>query len=325
MADEAPVWVLLGHRTGDNNQLIRLASELGIPFRTIFLNYNILRPLPVGLLGSSLASLERRSRAQIRPPWPKIVLGIGNRSVPAALAIQRLSGGMSKLVRLGNPRRSPANFDLVITTPQYDVPDAPNVLRLPVGNSTAPITEAGPEEATWLSRLERPHRLLLIGGNTFMWSMSAERIAQAAIVLRNKKGGSVIAVSSRRTSGAVRNAVTRALVGSPHALVWGRFPKYSALLRDADEIAVTADSVAMVSDAISTGKPVGLIEPVMTPVGRFLYSLTAIGRSVPVRDVRRFWRSVQSRGLAGTVEHPRGGALEGDPLAAATSAIRALL
>ena len=127
-----PVWVLLGGRTGDNNQLLRLASELGLPFRTLDLRYNALHILPTRLLGASLASLEPHARELIAPPWPQLVLGIGHRSVPVALAIGALSGGTSKLVRLGNPRLDPRRFDLIITTPQYRVPAAVNVLRLPL-------------------------------------------------------------------------------------------------------------------------------------------------------------------------------------------------
>ena len=89
--NEAPVWVLLGQRTGDNNQLLRLASELGLPFRTIELAYNPLHVVPPRLLGAGLASLTEKSRRLIRPPWPKLVLASGYRSVPAALSIRAMS------------------------------------------------------------------------------------------------------------------------------------------------------------------------------------------------------------------------------------------
>lgn len=317
--------MLLGHRTGDNQQLLRLADEIGLPFKPMRLDYNKLRAVPAKVLGSSLASLDRESRSRIQPPWPKLVLGIGNRSVPAALAIRQLSGGRSKLVRLGNPRRHPSNFDLVITTAQYHVPDAPNVLRLAAGIGTAARLDPTREERAWLAKLPRPHRLLLIGGNTFMWSLTAKAIASAAKRLRENEGGSVIAVGSARSDGEVRRAVADALRGSEHALVWGGFPRYAALLHDADEIFVSADSVAMVSDAISTGKPVGIIEPEMSRIGRLLYSLDRIGAAVPVRDVRRFWQSVRFAGLVGTVEEPRAGKLGDESLQAALSAIRKLL
>jgi len=325
MGDSAPIWVLLGQRTGDNNQLLRLASEIGPPFRRVELRYNALRLLPPALIGPSLASLDEDSRAQIRPPWPELVLGIGHRSVPAALAIREKSGGKAKLVRLGNPRLHPRNFDLVITTSQYRVPQAPNVLLLPVGIATAPPLVPDPEEQRWLARLPRPHRLLLIGGDTFMWSLDPRRVARAAAAISQKSGGSVIAASSPRSDPRVLMAVADALRGSEHALVWGRFPRYPVLLAGADEIYVTADSVAMASDAVATGKPVGLVDPAMTFAGRVFYGLSALGMPVPVRDIRRFRASLAEQGLAGTVERPVEGRPPEEPLAVATAAVRRLL
>lgn len=324
---EAPrVWVLLGERTGDNNQLLRLAGELGQPFRTVQLRYNRLRLVPPRLLGATLRSLDSQSRADIRPPWPDLVLGIGYRSVPVALAIRKMSGGKAKLVRLGNPRLDPGRFDLVITTPQYRVPDAPNVVRLPVGISTAPHIEPTREEAEWLGKLPRPHRLLLIGGDTFMWTLSPNSLGKAASGLRGKSdGGSVLAVSSARSGKLVQDSVAQALAGSEHGLVWGGFPRYPVLLHDADEIYVTADSVAMISDAVATGKPLGLVIPDNSAWGRLFYSLAKAGLPVPIRDVRRFWTSVQAQRLAGTVAHPLAGRLEADPLAIAVSAVGELV
>ncbi len=322
---EAPVWVLLGERTGDNNQLLRLAGELGLPFRPIELRYNALRLIGPRRLGATLASLESKSRAQIKPPWPRLVLGIGNRSVPAALAIRRLSEGKAKLVRLGNPRLNPARFDLVITTPQYPVPDAPTVIRLPFGLSTAPALEATPAEAEWLDALPRPHRLFLVGGDTFMWTVTPDIVAQAASALRAKPGGSVIAVTSARSGPELCDSVRSALDAHPHGLLAEGFPRYPVLLHDADEIAVTADSVAMVSDSIAAQKPVGLVEPRQTAAGRFFYGLERLGFDVPVRDIRRFWQSVRSRHLAGTVANPVVARLRSDPLATAVTAIREVL
>ena len=324
MSDQPGTWVLLGERTGDNNQLLRLAAELGRPFRTVQLRYNRLHLVPPRLLGASLMTLDQDSRREIRPPWPDLVLGIGYRSAPVALAIRRLSGVSTKLVRLGNPRLHPRNFDLVITTPQYDVANAANVVRLPAGISTASRLEPTREESEWLAKLPRPHRLLLIGGDTFMWALRPKTIGSAAARLGTKPG-SVIAVSSGRTSKAQMDSVAKALKGSEHALVWGRFPRYPILLGDADEVHVSADSVAMVSDAVAAGKPLGLVLPEKTAAGRLFYSLAAAEVPVPVRDVQRFWTAMLEQGLAGTLDRPVAGSLAVDPLGMAVAAVRGIL
>jgi mitochondrial fission protein ELM1 len=325
MAGTADLWVFLAKGVGDNNQLLRLADELGLPFRTIQPSYNPLHLIPPSVVGASLASLAPDTRAEIRPPWPKLVLGIGYRSVPAALAIRELSGGQSKLVRLGNPRTDPARFDLVITTAQYPVPSAPNVLQLTVGLSTVPRVEPDDEERSWLAKLPRPHRLLLIGGDQFMWKLTPESVAAAAASIASKRGGSVTAVRSHRSRKEVLDAVGAILAGTKHGLAWDDFPRYPVLLADADEIYVTADSVSMISDAVATHKPIGLILPEKTPVGRLLYGLSGIFGRVPVRNVQSFWTGVQKRRLAGTAAKPIAGKLDTDSLAVAVKAIRKLL
>jgi hypothetical protein len=226
MSADAPVWVLLGGRAGDNNQLLRLAEALELPFHSIELHNNGLHLIPPRLLGATLSALTSESKREILPPWPDLILGIGYRSVPVALAIQKLSGGKTKLVRLGNPRLDPSYFDLVITTSQYPVPDAPNVIRLPVGIPTAAPAEPNGEEVEWLKRLPRPHRLLLIGVDTFMWTLRPEAVARAAVDIANK-GGSLIPVGSPRSSPEVI-AATGPLLDNP--------PRYPVLLADADEI-----------------------------------------------------------------------------------------
>jgi hypothetical protein len=320
MNAEAPVWVLLGSRTGDNNQLLRLAEALRVPFRAIDLRYNILHVVPPRWLGATLLTLADESKAVIGPPWPELVIGIGYRSVPIALAIRKLSGGKTRLVRIGNPRFDPGKFDLVITTPQYEVPRASNVIGLWVGIPTAPVVDPNDDERDWLRRLSRPHRLLLIGGKTFMWSVKPDAIAQAARKIADK-GGSVIPVSSPRSSPQVIAAVETAI--GAHA---DDLPRYPVLLADADEIYVTGDSVSMISDSIATGKPVGIFRPAQTTFGRLFYALAEMtGRAVPVRDIQRFIDLALEQGLAGTVEQPRAAPPQVDPLETAVTLIRKLL
>jgi hypothetical protein len=87
-------------------------------------------------------------------------------------------------------------------------------------------------------------------------------------------------------------------------------PSYGSLLAAADSLFVTADSVAMVSDALATGKPVGLIPVRPTVGGRLTMSLLdrlRPGHRVPPRDLRYFWEALENDGLVGTVDAPRSG------------------
>ncbi len=318
----ADVWVLLGPHRGDNHQVLALAEGLGVPFRPIQMRYRWFAHLPAVLRNVAVDQLQPEARAEIAPPWPSLLIGIGQRSVPVARYIKQASGGRTTVVRLGDPMVSPNHFDLVITTTQYAVRDAENVVRLPVTITNPPIAPDAAEER-WLASFPRPRRLIALGGATSLWQLKPSTIAEAAKTLleaATRDGGSVIAVTSPRTSAQLA-AAARAELGSL-AVVDGEFPRYNALLSAADEIHVTGDSVSMLSEAVTAGKPVGLIPLEPNPIGSIIRSAEAIrGKPFRIRDLTKFWTDLTSRGLVGTVEEPRCGTLTADALEIARTAV----
>ena len=322
----ADVWVLLGPHRGDNHQVLALAEGLGVPFRPIWMRYRWFAHLPAVMRNISISQLQPEARAEIAPPWPSVVIGIGQRSVPVARDIKERSGGRTTIVRLGDPMVSPTYFDLVITTPQYAVRDLENVVRLPVTITNPPILP-DPFEERWLEGFPRPRRLIAVGGATSLWQLSPSTIRAAARTLleaADRDGGSVIAVTSPRTSSRL-SAAARAELGSL-AVLDGEFPRYNALLSAADEIHVTGDSVSMLSEAVKAGKPVGLIPLEPNPIGHLIRIVEAVrGKRFRIRDLTRFWNDLTSRGLVGTVEQPRCGVLHWDALETAVSAVNAAL
>jgi mitochondrial fission protein ELM1 len=321
---EPRTWVLLGPRTGDNNQALALAEALCLPFETRTLSYNPMQALSVWL-GPTSITLDRHGRDKLQPPWPDLVIAIGRRSVPIARWIRKRSGGRTKLVRIGHPRIDPKLFDLVITTRQYPVPPGDNVLLLPLAMSRfATPPEPTAAEAEWLAGLSGRRRLLAIGGATKYWSLSAEHVASAAQRLQQREG-TLVVVTSRRTDPQVTEAV-RALLAPSARLVDSAFPRFPVLLEAADEIFVTGDSVSMLSEAILTGKPVGLV-----PIEQDEKGLRKLGR-VPQeagpdarrRDLRRFWEYLRQQKLIGTVDKPLASKVE-NPIETAARAVRDLL
>lgn len=318
------IWVLLGPRTGDNNQALALAEALGRPFETRTLAYNSLQALSVWLPPTA-ATLDRDSRRHLQAPWPDLVIAIGRRSVPVARWIRKQNKGRTKLVRIGHPRIDPRLFDLVITTRQYPVPPGDNVLLLPLAMSrfsTPP--ELTLDEIEWFAGPPGPHRLLAIGGATKYWSLSAERVAQAVRSLQ-KRQGTLIVATSRRTDPAVTTAVKTALSQSAR-LVEGTFPRFPVLMSEADEIFVTGDSVSMISEAILTGKPVGLLPIEQDEKGRRKLgdAPQEAGPDARRRDLRRFWDYLREEKLIGTVERPIASKVE-NPVETAARAVRGLL
>jgi len=335
MSSASPlIWALLGDRTGDNNQVLALAEELGLPFQRKALSYDSIVGYDLGRirpehLGATLFSLTRRAKAQIKPPWPDLVIGVGRRSVPIARYIQKMSGNRTKLVRIGNPRMDPRLFDLVITTHQYEVPPAENVLTLPVAMSRFRGTaDIEPDEAEWFASHPRPHLLLALGGNTKDVHLPAIEVVAAVAKLASRADalrGTVLITASPRTDPNLLRAIGPVL-GEDGVIVPGDGPRFGAMLADADEIFVTADSVSMLSEAIVTGKPVGMVPVRLTKAG-----LRAVGeREAPLhlrspkRDPRKFWAFLLESGLVGSVDEPRASRTK-NPVTIAAQAVRELL
>jgi len=325
-SDRADVWVLLGPHKGDNNQVLALAEALGMPFRTIDLRYRWFGHVPAVCRAATLAPLTFASRSGMAPPWPSLVLGIGQRSAPVARYIKRASGGRAKIVRLGDPMVSPALFDLVITTTQYAVRGAPNVIRLPITITNRDETRPDGLEERWLEQFQRPLRLMVVGGKTSLWRFPADVISNAAATLKeraSREGGSVVAVTSPRTSPALLKAAEDAL--GPANVVAGPFPRYGALLSAADEVHVTGDSVSMLSDAIASGKPVGLIRLQRDWLSEFLILVGKLrGWPLRIRNLEAFWNDLDARALAGPISAPRRAALAASPINIAVNAIHGL-
>jgi mitochondrial fission protein ELM1 len=242
--------------------------------------------------------------------------------------VQQQSGGRTRLVFVGHPRVPPETFDLVYTTRQYLTPTGPSMRLLPVAMSRyREPAKSTPEEAEWLSRLPRPHLLLMLGGKTRHWKMSPDFMARVSARLLDRArslGGSLIVARSARTDEAVLDAIEQQLQGTDNwRAVPNEFPRFPVLLADADELFPTADSISMISESVITGKPTGIVPIEMNWIGRI-----ALGQRVdetsPKRDLRRFSEFILAERLAGPVEQPLASETP-NPVVAAAKEVRALL
>jgi len=327
MSKHPKVWLLLGHRRGDNNQVLALGEALGVPFETRTMTYKWLARLRMKLFRTDIGHLKPESRRWLQPPWPDLVIGIGRRTVPVARWIQEQSEGRTNLVRLGHPRAPNEWFDLVISTRQYPVPPGENVLTLPLAmNRYRKSPKPTDAEQDWMDQLPRPHLLLSLGGPSAMWQLdnAALRLAATKLVRRvERKGGTLIIVGSPRTPKDAWQVIDEATADSSHVAIVSNQVRYPVLLSDADEHHVTADSVSMISEAVMTGRPVGLIT--VEPDARGQRRIR--GRqpeATKMRDPRRFWADVQARGLVGSVDEPQRGKFD-DPVETAVTAIKTRL
>lgn len=295
--------------------MIALAEALGLPFEIKQLDYNGLHRLGPRLLGRSLMSLTAASRKLIlTEPPPDLTISAGHRSVAIVRALRHRSRRRTRSIHVGFPRVSPGHFDLVITTPQYPIPDDPHLLRTPYALTRAATAAADPADEARIAALPAPHRLLIVGGPTLFWNLDGPALFETLTSMLDdaaKDGGSVLVTTSPRTPTAVMEQIAAALDASdlPTLLAKPRqSPGYASLLAGADTIRITADSVAMVSDAIWTGKPVALVPVAKSRLGRFAFGLfdrIRPGRRLYPQDLRFFWRALGDAGVSDRLAIPR--------------------
>ncbi len=259
------IWLVIGDKLGDNAQVEIIADALHLP-------YEIRRvlPKPQFVLGKpgfrpSLYHLDLDRSDKLEPPWPDLILTIGRRASMAALWIQEQSGGQSKIVLLGRPKRWMERFSLIIVPSQYRMPDNPKVLHLALplmrGNADA-IAKAGKAWQARFADLPRPLTALLVGGQTkpFRFDADAARTLLDS-ASRAAAGGCLYITTSRRTPPAVVDMFRRHLPAGARLYCWSPDSSdnpYLALLALADRFIVTGDSVSMMVEVARLGKSLAI-------------------------------------------------------------------
>jgi mitochondrial fission protein ELM1 len=261
----ARVWLLMGHRAGDNSQVLALGEALGWPFaikRFVYKPYERVLNLP---FTATLAGVVKSQSSVLRPPWPELVISAGRRNEPIARWIKRQAGGRPRLVHVGRPWARLDRFDLVVTTPQYRLPRGPTVLHndAPLHRVTPDrLAKAALEWAPRVAHLPRPHISVLAGGPSGPYpfdAASGAKLARQASELAEKRGGSLLVTTSARTPAATIDALFGGITVPALLYRWHRGDPenpFFGFLALADAIIVTADSVSMMTEACATGRPV---------------------------------------------------------------------
>ncbi|HEV2362670.1 MAG TPA: mitochondrial fission ELM1 family protein [Caulobacteraceae bacterium] len=243
---------------------------------------------------------------------PDLLVTCGRRSAAFSAALASEARGVVR-AHIQDPRRSVADFDLVIVLGHDDTAAAPNVIE-----TVTALHEITPERLAagaqgWrqrFARLPRPLTGVAIGGPTRRSGFSRADGRRFIGILRSARlQGGLAITPSRRTPGHVRRCLARTFGEDSGVFIFdgaGDNP-YLGILALSDRLLVTGDSVSMVSEALATGRPVQVFD-------------TGEGRH------QRFLDTLVGRGLASRAPAPappRTGPFDETPRAAA--ALRRLL
>jgi len=281
MNDAPVIWALIDERPGTGNQCSAVAQALGMPFVEKQLIWSSMAKLPSFLTGASLRGLAGTSKAEIKSPWPDLVIASGRRAAMVARYIKKQSLNDCSLAHIMYPGDAGiGEFDLVVV-PNHDgaVKNGGNIIRItgaPHGIDDIQLLRSRMKWQAKFAEIKKPIIGLIIGGATkrrpFTTEMAAA-LGRSAADLVTRSGGSLIVTTSPRTGdalGGVLTGLSEKNIKPAFVYRWspdssgngsGDDNPYLGFLAHADQLIVTGESTSMCSEVCAAGKPVHIFAP----------------------------------------------------------------
>jgi mitochondrial fission protein ELM1 len=264
-------WCITDGRQGMVNQAVGLAEAMGLSpvVKTVHLK-PLWRALTPHLMAWKRHAISPRSDSLLAP-WPDLLIATGRPSILPSLYVKGQSQGRTFTVQLQDPVSLRHRFDRIVV-PAHDGLAGPNVIVMDGALHRLSPAKLEAEAARWRDRfaaIPQPRLAVLLGGNNSRYTLGQEEMARLAdqLAALASQGFGLLVTPSRRTDEAAV-ATLRAKLSRTDAYIWdgeGDNP-YMAILGSADAIIVTCDSVNMITEAASTGKPVHVVQ--LPPAGR---------------------------------------------------------
>tara|TARA_B100000809_G_scaffold263416_1_gene316621 strand:+ start:703 stop:1722 length:1020 start_codon:yes stop_codon:yes gene_type:complete len=260
-------WCFSRGLAGMLSNMTGLAEAVGIDYECKSTRLRLpWKVLPLDLIPRAATVITTPEILDEAPP-PRLVLSCGRHGVIPALYLKQKLGDQVLVVQIQNPRLDPTQFDLVIA-PRHDDVCGTNVIRTigALHNITAEQLdrERQSDLARHINPTGQPLATVLIGGPTSMYRYSRDNIDLFIAKLNSicyKHDAKLAIIPSNRTPTAICRQLTTAF--ADEHFVWDRKSTnpYIAALAVAQHIIVTGDSVSMITEAASTGKPVFVEHP----------------------------------------------------------------
>jgi len=258
-------WIITEGLAGTENQCLGIAEQLPLSSPPVIKTINLKWPftwlcpfikhIPQwGITGDDISA-----------PYPNLVIASGRKAIPVALFVKKNSRNRTFIAQIQDPRIHPRHFDLV-AIPQHDPTRGENVIvtkGAPNRITPARLAAAKTEFADDLSHLSPKRIAVLIGGNSKAHRLTMDiahtLVAALSPLLHSGEYGLMITVSRRTPPDIIHYLKER--LNTPSCVFWdGSAPNpYFGFLAHARHVIVTEDSVSMISDAATTGKPIYII------------------------------------------------------------------
>ena len=259
------IWVLTDFRIGNSVQAIALADSLDEKYEIKNLEYNFFAKLPNFLLGKSIFHIKNKEILKTDTP-PKMIISSGRRCAKVAEYLKSIFPD-TKLIQIMKPSTNPEIFDMIIL-PQHDVFEASNEVKSRVIRTIGSLNNIK-DRIKKYKALPRKYSSMksfigvLIGGNTKDYSFSKKDAEELCKSIENAVSYNDIPAFitfSRRTPDFMKKMFEKVfkwpnIIYDPTVETNPGNNPYIGILKFADYVVMTCDSVSMCSEVASSGKP----------------------------------------------------------------------
>ena len=255
-------WCLTDGSAGMISQVKGLADALNLNFeqKTIDLKFPW-NKLPVGILPPSKIIFNNYRQISLESNIPPdIIISCGKRSIYASLHLKKSLKNKVFSIHIQNPKINPAHFDLVVA-PAHDDLKGKNVLQTDLALNhinKSLLSKEAELYADQFSKIEKPICAIFLGGQNrnYRFDMSVVKVLadQVDKIIKNNDIQLYILFSRRTDQFIIEYLKERFL---DQNIIWnGEGNPYLALMKFSKYLICTADSVSIISESISSTKPV---------------------------------------------------------------------
>ena len=252
-------WILSDNLVGHEKQSISLAEKLNI-------NYKLIKIKKVNFIKRNLSNFFNLQKKNFfKPPYPKIIISCGKNTAYYSKMIKQKTKNKIFSIFIQKPPININNFDVVIS-PKHDKCKGLNVIE-----TQGALTKINLKYIKNVNKTKKPSILkqnfitVLIGGNSRHHKITKpilDKIIKNLKSIEEQKKIRIFILVSRRTGKKDYLYLKKNLISNNFIFVLPNSKKISYLnaLSFAKAIIVTSDSVSMVTEACSTGKPTYIID-----------------------------------------------------------------
>ena len=254
-------WCLTDGSAGMISQVRGLAEALNVNYelKVVKLNFPWSK-LPVNLLPLSNVMFKNLNDFNLDSKAPDILISCGKRSIYASLFIKKKSIKRVFSIHIQNPRVNTNNFDIVVA-PSHDNVIGHNVITtdLAINHITPKLLDKHAEKMKdSFGSIQKPICTVFIGGKSRNYKFDQSNVIELAKTLdkvMNNNNVQMFIVFSRRTDKFIKDYLKKKY--SKQNIVWeGKDNPYLALMHYSKYLICTSDSVSIISESVSSKKPV---------------------------------------------------------------------